>query len=68
MHAHVRVSMSYVVINSVVFSYNCKKRKEKKALLVFSLCICLTLNYSTFNLNFVHLHVILMVCFKDSCL
>ena len=43
----------------LVFSYSSNLFKH----FVF-LCICLTLNYHTFNLNFIHLHVTLMVCFK----
>ena len=30
--------------------------------------ICLTLNYHTFNLNFIYLHVTLMVCLKENVL
>ena len=33
-----------------------------------SLCICLTLIYHTFHLNFIHLHATLMVCFTANLL
>ena len=48
----------YVVI---VFSYNCKLFKD-----FCSLWTCLTLKYYMFN--FIHLHAMLMVCFKANFL
>ena len=35
---------------------------------LFSLCVCITLNYQMFNLNFIHLHVALTVCSKANFL
>ena len=58
MCVHACMCACYVVI---VFSYNCKLFKD-----FFSLWTCLTLNYYMFN--FIHLHAMLMVCFKANFL
>ena len=62
-HACVRVCICCVVINLLlVITVICLNT------FFLSLCICLTLNHHTFNLNFIHSYVTLMVCFKANFL
>ena len=60
MHALVRLCICYVILAIIEICLNT---------IVFpSLCIYLTLDYHTFNLSFIHLHVTQVVCFKANFL
>ena len=57
MNARVRVCVCYVVINLFLDMFVIYLNT------FVSFCICFTLNFHTFNLNFIHLRVTLVVCF-----
>ena len=46
----------------------CWEPELAPVLFIFLLCLCVTLNYHTFNLNFIYLHVTFMACFKSNIL
>ena len=53
------------VYGSILHSFSCNRDLFKKKIFTY---ICLMLNYHTFNLSFIHLHVTLMIRFRANFL